>query len=109
MLLLKSVNSIPYNQQGYTLIRAALLDPILAAVNFGAIRAGVTLSQAQIAEVNNQAGVTIDTILSTRGWYLQVLDASPQVRQARGSPPCTLWYMDGQSIQKISLNTVLLQ
>lgn len=109
MVLLTNVKSIPYNQAGYALIEAACLDVINQGLNFGAFRAGVTLSQAQAAEVDSAAGVKISTILNQRGWYLQVLDASPQVRAARGSPPCTFWYMDGQSVQKITLTSVNVQ
>lgn len=109
MVLLTNAKSIPYNQAGYGLIRAALMDPITQGLNFGAFRPGVTLSQAQIAEVNNAAGKKIDDTLSTQGWYLQVKDASPQVRAARGTPPCTFWYMDGQSVQKINLASVEVQ
>ena len=109
MELLQNVGSIPYNIQGYSLIEAACIDPISAAVNFGAIRPGVTLSAAQIAEVNSAAGLRIDTTLSARGWYLQIKDAAPQVRAARGSPPMTLWYTDGQSIQKITLASIEVQ
>jgi hypothetical protein len=109
MVLLQQAKSIPYNDAGYGLIRAALLDPINQGLNFGAFRAGVTLSEAQKAEVNNAAGKKIDDTLRTQGWYLQVKDASPQVRAARGSPPCTFWYMDGQSVQRLNLASVLVQ
>lgn len=109
MVLLTTVNSVPYNAQGYALIKAACADPILAAVNFGAIRAGVTLSEQQKAYVNNTAGVRIDDVLQAQGWYLQVKDAAPLTRQARQSPPCNFWYMDGQSVQQIVLNSVLVQ
>jgi hypothetical protein len=109
MELLTQVGSIAYNQTGYTLIKAACQDVIDAAVLFGAIRTGVTLSDAQIAEVNNAAGVQIDGILNARGYYLQVLDATPQVREARGSPPMTFWYMDGGSVQRLSLASVMVQ
>lgn len=106
---LVQAKSVPYNQAGYTLIRAWCMDPINAALNFGAIRAGVTLSAAQIAEVNASAGVNIANTLSNEGFYLQVKDATPQVRAARGSPPCSLWYMDGQSVQQINLASILVQ
>lgn len=106
MVLLTTAKSIPYNQAGYSMIEAACMDPINAALNFGAIRAGVTLSALQASEVNNDAGVRIDNVLNQRGWYLQVLDADPTVRQARGSPPVTLWYMDGESVQRINLASI---
>ncbi|MDE2472009.1 MAG: DUF3383 domain-containing protein [Bradyrhizobium sp.] len=109
MTLLTQVNSVPYNSAGYALIEAACNDPITAAVTFGAIRGGVPLSTLQAAEVNNAAGLAIDSVLSTRGWYLQVLPATAQVRAARGSPPISLWYMDGGSVQSINLASIEVQ
>jgi hypothetical protein len=109
MSLLTQIKSLPYNNEGYALMREALMDPINQALNFGALRAGVPLSAAQAAEVNNAAGVKIDGTLSTQGWYLQILDATAQVRGARGTPPCTFWYMDGGSIQKVNLASVAVQ
>lgn len=105
----QNVKSDPYNQAGYTLLRSALADPIAAALNFGAIQPGVTLSAAQIAQVNNAAGINIAGTLSQVGYYLQILDASPSVRAVRGSPPMTLWYMDGGSIQSINLSSITVQ
>lgn len=107
--LLTQAGRIPYNQPGYGMIRAAFKDPINQAINFGAIVPGVSLSAAQAALVNAAAGVAIDTTLTNQGWYLQVLDANTQVRAARQSPPCNLWYMDGEAVQKISLASVLIQ
>lgn len=109
MTLLTSVPSIPYNDAGYGLIEAAFLGPIQQAVNFGSIRQGVPLSTLQAAEVDNAAGLQIDGILSTRGWYLLIQPATPQVRAARGSPPMTLFYMDGGSVQQIVLASILVQ
>jgi hypothetical protein len=109
MELLTQSGSIPYNQTGYTMIKAACQDVINSAVNFGAIRPGVTLSEAQKIEVNNMAGVRIDGVLNSIGYHLQVLDANPQVRAARGTPPCTFWYMDGGSIQRLTLASVMVQ
>lgn len=107
--LLTQVKSVPYNDQGYTLIREACTDPINAALNFGTIRSNVPLSALQAAEVNAAAGLRIDDTLSTRGWYLQIQPASAEVRAARGSPPMTLWYVDGQSVQAIALASIEIQ
>lgn len=109
MTMLTQYKSIPYNPAGYGLIRAAIQDPVSAAINFGAIRLGVPLSAAQAAEVNNAAGIAIDATLTAQGYYLQILPASAIVRGARQSPPMTLWYMDGGSVQKINLASVLIQ
>lgn len=45
--LLTSVKSIPYNESGYSLIRAAMIDPIEAALDFGSVRKGIALSASQ--------------------------------------------------------------
>ena len=109
MELLVALKSIPYNEPGRALIRAACMDPINQAVNFGAIQPGVTLSALQIAEVNNAAGTKIDTTLSAQGWYLQILDATPQNRGLRKSPQITLWYCDGGSVNQIVIASVDVQ
>jgi hypothetical protein len=109
MVLLTSVNSIPYNDDGKTLVRAALMDPINEGLNFGLIREGVALSSSQAAQVNSAAGIIIDGVLSTRGWYLQINDATAQVRAARGSFPSTLWYADGGSVHSIVLASIVIQ
>jgi hypothetical protein len=109
MTLLTEVNSVPYNSDGYGLIESALNDPIVAAVNFGAIRANIPLSSLQAAEVNSAAGVSISGTLGTRGWYLQILPATAQVRGLRGTPPISFWYMDGGSIQNIALASIVIQ
>lgn len=109
MTLLTQVKSIPYNAAGYALIEAACMDVINQAVTFGAIQPGVPLSALQAQEVNTAAGLKIDTVLSTRGWYLQVLPATAQTRAARQSPPCTFWYTDGGSVQQINLTSVDMQ
>lgn len=109
MDLLSNVPSIPYNSAGNAMIESSLSDPIQAGLNFGAIRSGVAPSTTQAVAVNAAAGVRISGVLETRGWYLQVLTPTAAVRQARGTPDCNFWYMDGESIQKITLSSVNLQ
>lgn len=107
--MLASIKAMPYNADGYGLLYAACLQPILNAVSFGAINSGVALSASQIAQVNNAAGLNISTDLQTKGWYLQILPASATQRATRATPPCTLWYVDGGSIQTISLASITIQ
>jgi hypothetical protein len=106
MTLMSASKSLPYNTLGYGLIVAACMDPINQGLNFGSIRSGVPLSAQQAASVNMAAGVPIDKSLTNQGYYLQVLPASAQVRGLRQSPPCTFWYLDGGSIQKINLASI---
>ena len=106
MELLTNVKSIPYNESGYSLIRAAMLDPINQGLNSGIIRTGIALSSAQVAEVNSAAGKDVSTIIENSGYYLQILDPGAQVRGLRGTPVINFWYTDGGAVQKISLASI---
>jgi hypothetical protein len=108
LLLMTQVGSIPFNATGATMVENALLDDINAAINFGTIRAGVQLSSSQITALNNAAGVNAAAVVQTQGWYLQIPIPSPTVRQNRGPISPTLWYTDGQSVQSILLNSIVL-
>lgn len=107
--LLANIGSVPYNGNGYALLRAAALDPINEALNFGSIRAGVTLSSSQRAQVNTAANANVADTIQNVGWYLLISPADAPTRAARGSPPMTLWYTDGGSVQSIELSSIDIQ
>lgn len=103
---LNQVNSMPYNQDGYTQLRQVWADPIAQGLNAGIIRTGVPLSASQAVAVNSAAGIKIDDILSTTGYYLQILPPTAQNRALRKSPICNFWYTSGGAVQKIVLNSI---
>ena len=107
--LLMGVGSIPYNTEGYTLIESALLDPITAAKNFGAIRTGVALSTSQKAKIKYALGKDVSATIYAKGWYLQIDDATAAVRADRASPTMTLYYADGSSVQALTLASIAIQ
>jgi hypothetical protein len=109
MDFLTTINSVPYNADGYAMLRNVAQGPINAALNFGAIRVGVPLTPTQRAQVNSAAGLDIATTLQNVGWYLLIQPADGPTRAARESPPMTLWYMDGGAIQKIELASIDVQ
>lgn len=109
MLLLDQVKAVPYNAAGRQLIEAAVQGTINKYLNFGAFSPGVNLSPLQIAEVNNAAGVDLESVLYTQGYYFQVLPASPEARARRTTPPCTFWYCDAGAVQQINLASIMLQ
>lgn len=94
---------VPYNEEGYTLIRAWMQDPINRALNSGIIDTGVTLSAAQEAELTREAGRDISGELFTDGYVIQVNDPAPAVRQKRESPEASVWYTYGGSVHKLDL------
>lgn len=105
MTLLTQIGSVSYTPPGFGLIRNTLADPIAAALAFGTIRAGVTLSAQQIAEVNQAAGVNAAAPIQTLGYYLQILDPGAQVRANRGTPIIKFWYADGDDVQQITMDS----
>lgn len=111
LTLFSSVGQIPYAVQGDTLLATAVQNTIDTAVAFGAIQPNVTLSAAQAQVVNAQAGRSIADTLATCGWYLLpgASTASAAIRAKRGPVQARFFYMDGQSVQSISLATVEVQ
>jgi len=105
---LMAVNAAPYNSVGETFIRSWCKDPTDEALNNGTIRIGVPLSATQDSTIAAQVGFSIKTQLETQGSYLQILPATAQVRAARQSPPCKLWYCDGGAIQVIALASIAI-
>ncbi|ULJ66172.1 DUF3383 domain-containing protein [Wielerella bovis] len=106
MTLLTSAKSVPYNEQGKAMQRAACQDAINEALNFGSIRAGVDLSETQAAIVNQESGTNAAAQIETSGYYLSILNASAQTRGNRESMPMKLWYTDGGSVHAVNLASI---
>ena len=107
--LLAGVNSLPYNEEGYSAIRTACLDTISKFKRFGAIRAGVSLSQTQKVQLITEIGQDVSKTIESEGWYMQVLDPGATVRAERGTPTCNFYYTDGGSIQRIVMTSTAIQ
>ena len=99
---------VPYNERGYTLIRAWLQDPINRAVNNGAIDPGVTLSESQKAQVYNETGKDLTTELWTKGYTILVEDAGAAVRVGRNSPNISVYYTYGGSVHRVEVASTAL-
>ena len=107
--LMLALNSIPYNEEGYSRIRAAILDPVNEALNNGTIRAGTELSESQKTQVMSKIGKDVSRELFSQGWYLQINAATAQIRSRRGSPSMTFLYNDGGSIHQITLPSIVIE
>lgn len=105
---LKMSPRVPYNEDGYSQIRAWLMDPINRAIKNGVIDTGVFLSEAQKAEVIREAGLDITSNLENDGFYLQILDPGANVRTTRDTPIISLWYTYGGSINRLDIASTLL-
>ena len=98
---------VPYNEDGYTLIRSWCQDPINRARRNGVIDPGVNLSEAQKTELIREAGLDITSNLQTDGYYLQVVDGGPQTRTTRDTPYCSLFYSYAGSVHRVELASTL--
>lgn len=106
--LFSNVNSLPYNQVSYDKIINACSDTLVQAVDNGVITTGITLSASQKIALMNEAGVDISDTLYSQGYFMQVKDSTATARQNRDTPIANLWYCDGGSIQKLTLNSTIL-
>ena len=94
---------VPYTEEGYAIVRSWCMDPINRALISGIIEPGVTLAEAQKAQLQREAGKDISNQLYSDGYYLKVEDPSPAVRQQRGTPDASLWYTYGGAIHKLEI------
>lgn len=107
--LLMNSKSIPYNETGIALQRAACTDPINEALNFGSIQTGINLSEQQKSIVNNVTGIDAATQIEINGYYLYIGRPSAQTRGNRESFPMSLYYTDGGSLHSVNLASINIQ
>ena len=91
----------PYNEKGYTRVRAWMQDPTQRALSSGVIDMGIVLSESQKADVNQKAGMDIASQLQMTGYFIQIKDPGPIARKNRQSPIINYWYTYGGAIQKL--------
>lgn len=107
----KSVGQIPYNSDGDALLAGFCAGAISAAKSFGAIRTGISLSASQIQQVIDLVGSDVSGTITAQGYYLftDAAGTEPSVRATRGSPPAILLYQDGESVQSITMPSIVIQ
>lgn len=105
---LTQAGRVPYNEDGYALIRAWLQDPINQALNNGTIDTGLVLSESQKAQVMQETGKDLSTELSTVGYAILIEDAGAAVRVGRQSPNIVVYYTYGGSINKIDVASIAI-
>ena len=101
MAMFETANRIPYTEAGYSKIRANCKDIIERALNNGVIDAGVNLSNAQKAELTTLLGADYSQEIYTNGYFLQIVDATAQIRQQRKTPSMNLVYTYGGAVHKL--------
>lgn len=106
-LCLQSKGRIPYNTAGQGIIQTAIAPAIQQFINFGAITTGVALDDTQVLALK-AVGLSQSQInsIGTNGYFLQIKMPNPSVRVNRGSPEINFWYTDGQSVQKVNMNSI---
>ncbi len=110
--LLLNKPQIPYNADGKGLISAAMVPAINDLVNFGVIRSGITLTDAQINTLKS-IGLSQNNINSilTKGYFYAIgMNAVSGKDRLKGkSPPIILFYTDGSSVRRIDMTATEIQ
>ncbi len=100
---LSGITKSTYNENGYSFIRAWMSDPVNQALNNGVIQTGVTLSEAQKAQIISEVGDDITAELYANGYYLLIQDPGANARSTGESPVITLYYTDGGVVKKLQI------
>lgn len=105
---LSGVTRTTYNENGYSFIRAWMSDPVNQAVNNGVIQTGVTLSEAQKAQIISEVGEDITPELFANGYYLLIQDPGALARSTGESPVIMLYYTDGGVVKKLQISSSVI-
>lgn len=100
---LTQAGRVPYNEDGYALIRAWLQDPINRALNNGTIDTGLVLSESQKAQIMRETGKDLSTELNTVGYAILIEDAGASVRVGRQSPNISVYYTYAGSVHRVEV------
>lgn len=104
-----NVGRVPYNEAGYTIIKAWCGDTIERAKTNGVIQAGVSLSQSQKAQLFNEIGADVANQIYTDGYYLMVEDPGADARVDRDSPTIGLWFTYGGAVHRLEIPVTQVQ
>ncbi len=104
----ESAGRIPYNERGYTLIKAWIQDPVNRALNNGVIDIGIVLSEAQKMQVEQEVGRDVGVDIESAGYFLEVKDPGANARVTRESPQINFYYTYGGSINKLDIPATML-
>jgi hypothetical protein len=107
----RSVGQIPYNSDGDALLSGFCAPAIQAALRFGTIRKGVSLSALQIQGVIELVGFDVSGTITAQGYYLftNAAGTPANIRALRQTPPAILLYQDGESVQQITMPSIVIQ
>lgn len=103
-----NVSRAPYNERGYTQVKAWIQDPVNKALNNGVIDAGVVLSEAQKVQINQEVGKDVAGDIEYTGYYLEVKDPGADARVNRDSPIINFYYSYGGAINKLDIPATML-
>lgn len=104
----ESAGRVPYNERGYTQVRAWIQDPVNRALNNGVIDSGIVLSEAQKTQVNQEVGRAVAMDIESVGYFLEVKDPGANARVGRESPQINFYYTYGGSINRLDIPATML-
>lgn len=106
MVMFTEARRIPYTEVGYAQVRANIRDIMERAIFNGVVDAGVRLDNGVKSQLTTELGADYSEEIYNNGYYLQIEDATPAIRQARTTPSCNLVYTYGGAIHKLVLPAI---
>jgi len=104
-----SVNRVPYNERGYTILRSWITDPLNQALSNGAIDSGLVLSESQRSQIIQETGTDESANdIESVGYWLSITDPGAAVRAQRDTPVMMLYVGYAGAVQKVSLPVTTL-
>lgn len=94
----------PYNIAGYENLKSVITQTLQLAVKNGTAEKGNEFTAAQRSELIQEAGFDITSTLTSTGFFIQVVQATPQERINRAPIISNVWYTNGGSWFKVKLN-----
>ena len=105
----KNSPRVPYNETGYTAIKAWCSDVLAKAKNNGVISTGVDLSDSQRNQLEREANSKeICNNLISNGYHL-IIKADAAARANRGTPAAQMWYTDAGAVHKLVMPVTTVQ
>lgn len=95
--------SYPFNVRGYATVETAVSSVASRGLAYGAIQTGVTLDPEQLAIVNGETGLDLQSVLFNQGWYFYIPPQRGETRIERILAGAIFYWVDGQLIQSIRM------
>jgi hypothetical protein len=103
--LFSNTLKVSFALDGISVLKSTLDGVMRTALNNAVVEIGAVFDEQQKSELQDEAGYDISGFISSFGYYIKMSPSSPAQQAARVMQDPIIWYWNGQSIDKITINT----